>query len=138
MLFAPVELEGFARLELERHIGFDQAAPPSPPAPDELGDPAVAPSKPAAVTSPNSFSAVRRSRWDAVHPLPGHLDELRRERRDLGVADLRRRYFGSTPSGAFSHFRIVLRVSPVRRSISDSVQPHPGNTVFLLSPANSW
>ena len=39
------------------------------------------------------------------------------------VSPTLRRYFGSTPSGAFNHLRIVLRVSPVRRSISESASP---------------
>ncbi len=40
MIFAPVELEGFAQVEFERNVGFDQRlAPVFPPAPDELTDP---------------------------------------------------------------------------------------------------
>ena len=42
VLFAPVELEGFAQFELQRDIGFaDRRAAVGPPAPDEFGDPAV-------------------------------------------------------------------------------------------------
>ncbi len=42
VLFAPVELEGFAQFEVERDEGLaDRRAAVGPPAPDELGDPAV-------------------------------------------------------------------------------------------------
>ena len=42
VFFAPVKLEGFAQLEVERDIGFaDCGTTISPPASDELGDPAV-------------------------------------------------------------------------------------------------
>ena len=42
VFFAPVELEGFAQLEVQRDIGFAERRPAlGAPAPDEFGDPAV-------------------------------------------------------------------------------------------------
>ena len=105
-LFAPVELECFAQLESQRNVGFDLGLPTlRPPAPDELGDPAVVAAKARRLQLAEQLQ--RRA------PVPRRasrigfqrLGQLRRERRQLGV---RRR---SPP---------VLRLRPLRR-----LQPPP-------------
>jgi hypothetical protein len=80
------------------------------------------PSNPSVFSSANSLSAVRRSRRGRRASVSS-IFTSRSANGVIFVSPPRRRYFGSTPSGFFSQFRIVFLVSPVRRSISDSDKP---------------
>ena len=86
MLFAPVELEGFAQLEVERNEGFtDGCTAIGPPAPDELGDPAVGAGESGSLQFAKEFQRSAPIPFRATGIRFQCLDQARRIRRDLDV-----------------------------------------------------
>jgi hypothetical protein len=119
-LFAPVELEGLAELEAQRHegVGRHRLAFALAPRAHEVGDAAVAAVVARSADLAYSARAVRRSCAGAARR-PSRPAERFVEGLSLpGISP--RRYFGGPSTSPCSHLATVLRDSPVMRAISRS------------------
>ena len=86
MLFAPVELEGFAQLELERDIGVDRHGSAfNSPTPDKFGDAAVVPRKAGSLDFMEQFQRGTPISFRTVCVSFQGFDEVRGVGRNLGV-----------------------------------------------------
>ena len=86
MLFAPVELEGFAQLEFERDIGVDcHGSAFDSPTPDKFGDSTVVSCKAGCLDLSKQFQRGTPIPFRTVCVGLQGFDELRGIRRNLGV-----------------------------------------------------
>ncbi len=92
VLFAPVELEGFAQFEFERHVGIDRNGPAGqPPAPDKLRDAAVVARKTRSLDFTEQFQRAALVAFGPVCVGFQGFDELRCVWRYLGAGRSARR-----------------------------------------------